>query len=375
MILTLGFLLVALAKHLPDAGAFSIGSMLIGSWCSCLAIILWQAWRRKKAQKGPYNQSARKKVLIVGAGLLGRQFAASLVEMDPQDRVVVGFIDDTKPIGGDILGLSKDLPIIAQTTFADEIVITSSLDAELIRLTTQTGRSNRLKVKIIPDIGVTPVASEVIGRFPILTLHEESVPKAGFFLKRALDVGLGGIALLLAAPLVAAIAILVKLDSAGPVLYKAKRVGKRGRHFVCYKFRTMVLDAERRKDALRSSNQRNGAFFKMAKDPRVTRVGELLRRYSLDELPQLWNVFLGEMSLVGPRPHPLDDFARYASSDLRRLDVVPGMTGLWQVTARRDPSFQTNMALDLEYIEHWNFILDLKILMKTISAVLQGTGS
>ena len=136
----------------------------------------------------------------------------------------------------------------------------------------------------------------------------------------------------------------------------------------------MVTDADVRKELLRARNERHGACFKIANDPRITRVGRFLRRYSLDELPQLWNVLCGDMSLVGPRPHPLDDFEQYDLEDLRRLEVTPGITGLWQVTARRDPSFERNVALDVEYIKHWNLWMDLRILCKTVSVVLQGSG-
>jgi lipopolysaccharide/colanic/teichoic acid biosynthesis glycosyltransferase len=159
------------------------------------------------------------------------------------------------------------------------------------------------------------------------------------------------------------------------VLFSALRAGRKGQQFKCHKFRTMAANAEDGKEKLRSHNQREGPTFKIADDPRITRVGKWLRRYSLDELPQLWNVFKGEMSLVGPRPHPLDDCARYKLEHLRRLDVTPGITGLWQVTARRSPSFHINMALDLEYIEKWSLWMDLRILMRTIAVVFQGTGS
>jgi lipopolysaccharide/colanic/teichoic acid biosynthesis glycosyltransferase len=172
-----------------------------------------------------------------------------------------------------------------------------------------------------------------------------------------------------------AIAVAIKLDSDGPALYCAPRMGRKGTQFTCYKFRTMTMNAEHIKEELRANNQREGPFFKIADDPRLTRLGLFLRRYSLDELPQLWNVFIGEMSLVGPRPHPLDDFRRYRLEDFRRLDVTPGVTGLWQVTARRDPSFQRNMALDLQYIEQWNLLMDFKILWKTLSVVIHGTGA
>lgn len=194
------------------------------------------------------------------------------------------------------------------------------------------------------------------------------------FLKRSMDLVLAFVGLIVALPVLGGLAIMVWLQSPGPVLYRSLRVGRYGRVFVCYKFRTMIVDADRRKEGLRSRNERIGATFKMTNDPRVTRLGKFLRRYSLDELPQLWNVLRGDMSLVGPRPHPPDDVRRYEASDLRRLQVTPGLTGLWQVTARRDPSFRRNIALDLEYIERRNLWMDLAILYKTIFAVLEGTG-
>jgi lipopolysaccharide/colanic/teichoic acid biosynthesis glycosyltransferase len=170
------------------------------------------------------------------------------------------------------------------------------------------------------------------------------------------------------------IAGLIKLDPSGPVFYCAPRAGRKGKPFRCFKFRTMVSDADEWKVRLRQSNERIGPFFKMASDPRITRLGRLLRRYSLDELPQLWNVIKGEMSLVGPRPHPLDDVAGYGIEHLARLDVTPGITGLWQVTARRDPSFCRGMELDRQYIRTWSLGLDARILLRTFLAVVQGSG-
>ena len=160
----------------------------------------------------------------------------------------------------------------------------------------------------------------------------------------------------------------------GPVLYIAKRAGRKGKSFRCYKFRTMVANADELKEHLRRTNERSGPFFKVRNDPRITRFGKILRRYSLDELPQLWNVVKGDMSLVGPRPHPLDDVAGYEAEHLGRLDVTPGITGLWQVTARRDPYFRRGLELDREYIRTWSLTLDFMILLRTFRAVLCGSG-
>jgi lipopolysaccharide/colanic/teichoic acid biosynthesis glycosyltransferase len=189
-----------------------------------------------------------------------------------------------------------------------------------------------------------------------------------------MDVVLSTIALIFLWPLMLLIAIAIKLESGAPVIYSSLRLGEKRRTFACYKFRTMVPGADGMKNNLRRLNQRRGPFFKIANDPRVTQLGRFLRKYSLDELPQFWNVLKGDMSLVGPRPHPVEDCAQYTSEHCRRLRVKPGLTGLWQVLARANPSFEISMILDLAYIEKWSLLLDCRILMKTIPAVLAGRG-
>jgi len=203
---------------------------------------------------------------------------------------------------------------------------------------------------------------------------ERAIPKPGSILKRMADIALSVMALLFFWPLLLVIAVAIKLESPGAVIYASLRAGKKGQTFSCYKFRTMFEGADRLREYLREFNERQDPFFKIADDPRVTRLGRFLRKYSLDELPQFWNVLKGDMSLVGPRPHPVDDYARYRPGDSRRLDVKPGITGLWQVIARTNPSFETCMALDLEYVKRWNLLLDCKILLWTIPAVLAGEG-
>jgi len=169
--------------------------------------------------------------------------------------------------------------------------------------------------------------------------------------------------------------IAIKWDSKGPVFYKAQRIGRKGRTFTCYKFRTMCADAEKLKDSLKHQNERDSVLFKITNDPRVTAVGRFLRKYSLDELPQLYNVLRGDMSLVGPRPPIAAEVEQYDISHLRRLDVLPGMTGLWQIEARQDPSFDSYISLDTAYVENWTLWLDMKILARTVGVVFSGTGS
>jgi lipopolysaccharide/colanic/teichoic acid biosynthesis glycosyltransferase len=192
--------------------------------------------------------------------------------------------------------------------------------------------------------------------------------------KRAFDVAFSLVALVFTAPVLLGIVILIKLDSKGPVLYVSERIGREGKRFRFFKFRTMVRDADSLRGSLLHLNERQGHLFKLSNDPRVTRLGRILRRYSLDELPQFFSVLTGHMSVVGPRPCLASEYARYTKAQRRRLEAVPGITGLWQVEARTNPSADAYFALDMEYVENWSFWLDLKIVLKSLRVVLQGTG-
>jgi exopolysaccharide biosynthesis polyprenyl glycosylphosphotransferase len=215
---------------------------------------------------------------------------------------------------------------------------------------------------------------DYIGQFPIVRLDSGQVRESGFLLKRIFDIVFSALILVLLSPVLLAIAIAIKLDSLGPVLYSSERVGKMGCVFRCAKFRTMVWDADVRRCDVIKLNERDGVLFKIADDPRVTRLGRFLRKYSLDELPQFFNVLCGDMSVVGPRPPLANEVREYNLSHLRRLDVLPGITGLWQVQARQDPSFDSYISLDLAYIEWWSMWLDFKIIVRTIGVVFSGTG-
>jgi len=192
--------------------------------------------------------------------------------------------------------------------------------------------------------------------------------------KRAFDFVFSLLALLFISPVLALIAISIKLDSEGPVLYISERIGQNGRRFRFLKFRTMVKDADALRGSLLHLNERQGHLFKISNDPRVTRLGRILRRFSLDELPQFFNVLMGDMSVVGPRPCLPGEYARYTEEQRRRVEAMPGITGLWQVKARNDPSFESYYRLDLQYVENWSFFLDMKILLETIAVVYAGTG-
>jgi exopolysaccharide biosynthesis polyprenyl glycosylphosphotransferase len=322
------------------------------------------------ADRGPRN------VLIIGAGAVGRRIAKHLEAHPEMERVFCGFLDDRKPLGKGVIGRTMHLALLARTGFVDEVILAAPRDRDLTLRVLRAAQRLRLDVKLAPDLfGCEPTReTERIGGIPLISLHEERLPVAGLLLKRGIDLIAASLALVILAPALALIAILIKLNSAGPVFYAAPRAGRKGRSFRCYKFRTMVRDADVGKKELREQNQRQGPIFKITNDPRITRIGRFLRRYSLDEFPQLLNVLKGEMSLVGPRPHPLDDFSAYTIEHLPRLDVTPGITGLWQVTARKNPSFQAGMSLDLEYIHRWSLGMDMTILLKTVWEVLRGGG-
>ncbi len=329
-------------------------------------------------ERFPDGGEQPKRVLIVGAGAFGRRIASCIQSHPEQGRVVCGFLDDRHPLGGEVIGRTSNLAHLSRSSFVDEVILAAPQDREMTLDVLREARRLHLDVEMAVDLfGCEPAQAlvERVGDFPVICLHREPLPVARLLAKRALDVLGAGFGLLFLAPVFAVLAALIKWDSPGPVIYAAARAGRKGKPFRCYKFRTMLRNADHLKNDLRLRNERSGVFFKIADDPRITYVGRWLRRYSLDELPQLWNVLRGEMSLVGPRPHPLDDFAAYGVEHLARLDVTPGITGLWQVTARRDPSFERGVVLDREYIEAWSLSMDLHILFKTVKVVLRGSGS
>jgi exopolysaccharide biosynthesis polyprenyl glycosylphosphotransferase len=221
-----------------------------------------------------------------------------------------------------------------------------------------------------PRTTIRPVAG-----LPLLHVDHPEFTGAKKGIKDAFDKVLGVSALALLAPVFIIVAIAIRLSDGGPALFRQTRVGKDGRPFTVYKFRTMVLDAEDRKAQLAVSNEKDGVLFKIRNDPRITTVGARLRRWSVDELPQLINVVRGDMSLVGPRPALPDEAARYGDYVRRRLVVKPGITGLWQVNGRSDLSWEESVRLDLRYVENWSLVLDLQVLWKTCSAVLHGSGA
>jgi exopolysaccharide biosynthesis polyprenyl glycosylphosphotransferase len=341
------------------------------------SMTLWRAIQRRRAERNAGAGPRARNVLIVGAGRVGRELARQFETNPHWGYRVSGFVDQLGNGSPQMLGRLEDIDTVMRAHFIDEVVITIPARRNLVKSVAIEARKLRCNLKVVPDLydglgWFAPV--EYLGKFPVMELYGEPIPTIGLLAKRMIDVSVSALALLLFSPVMAAVALAVRIDSPGGIFYASRRVGRKGRKFICFKFRTMIVDADKHKARLRNRNERRGPFFKMQDDPRITRVGRFLRKYSLDELPQFWNVLRGDMSLVGPRPHPTDDFEHYLLEHYRRLDVKPGVTGLWQVTARRDPSFETNMALDLRYIENWNLWLDLEILWQTLPAVLRAEG-
>ena len=300
---------------------------------------------------------------------LGYQFLGYIAPSDTTDVEVAA---------PEILGGIERLRQLTRLHFIDEVVIAHALPTEQIILLIEEARELGVDIRAISGLYgdlTANAAIEYLGVYPVASLHRSQSNTFELFFKRVFDILFSIAAMIAAFPLMAVIALAVLLDSRGPIFYVSERIGKRGRVFPCFKFRTMVKDAEKKKRDLAALNERDGILFKVSNDPRVTRVGRILRKYSLDELPQFFNVFRGEMSVVGPRPPIASEVEKYELEHFRRLEVLPGLTGLWQVHARQDSSFAKYIELDTAYVENWSFWLDVKILLRTAHVVVSGTGA
>ncbi|MET8865542.1 sugar transferase [Nonomuraea sp. NPDC004580] len=279
-----------------------------------------------------------------------------------------------------VLGSFADVAGVVAHARADAVAVLAcpELDGAALRRMAWSLETSRTDLFVAPAlldvagprISITPVAG-----MPLMHVEHPEFNGTRQFVKSVFDRLVAGTALVLLALPLLVVGLVIRLTSPGPVLFRQTRVGKDGTGFRVYKFRTMVADAEQRKADLLDANEFDGVLFKIRNDPRITPVGAFLRRYSIDELPQLLNVIRGEMSLVGPRPPLLEEVAAYGTDVRRRLVVKPGMTGLWQVSGRSDLSWDESVRLDLRYVENWSLILDLQILWKTWSVVTRGEGA
>lgn len=325
------------------------------------------------------------RILIVGAGEVGRAIMRNIVARPELGYQAVGFVDDDPKKGSTDIGRFKalgsldNIPHLIRNLNVDEVIITLPwmYHRKIASIIAQCARE-KVKVRVVPDLfqmSLSKVDIEELGGIPLLGVREIAIAGWKKTLKRAMDLVIASLMLVLLFPLMLIIAVAIKLDSPGPILFRQVRVGKDGRKFVLYKFRSMKEGAEEEQKRLAPLNEATGPIFKIRNDPRKTRVGRILRRTSLDELPQLYNVLRGEMSLVGPRPPLPSEVARYQEWHKKRLEVAPGMTGLWQVSGRSQLSFDEMVLLDIYYIENWSPALDIKILLRTIPKVFLGEGA
>jgi len=314
-------------------------------------------------------------LLVLGTGPEARSVARLMERQPALGYRVIGHLG--RPSAKcQVLGPLEAIEAILHEGVVDEVVAAFGDDEvsylePVVALCQQEGK--RLRVVLRPGLGAVGGGRvETVGGREILTISNGPDRLLGLLIKRVLDVAVSAVALLALAPFLAAIAVVVRIESGGPVLFRQTRIGLHGRPFRMLKFRSMVPDAEDRLPDLAGLNELTGHAFKIAVDPRVTRVGHFLRRTSLDELPQFWNVLRGQMSLVGPRPPLPAEVAGYDLWHRRRLSMKPGITGLWQVSARLEEEFDRWVELDLDYIDRWSLWLDVKIMVRTVPAMLSG---
>ena len=337
-----------------------------------------RAWFTRLRSRGHNSRY----MLVVGTGRLARDFA-DRVESHPGLGIqVIGHLAVPGETPGEldrpVLGTIEEIGQIFHTRVVDEIAV--CLDPAFLRyrdpvsrLAADEGKAVRVPIDPI-GVALPNAREEEFGGFVVRSLVFDQGHELGLAVKRVLDIAGSLVGLGVLSPLLLATAVAIRLRDGRPVLFRQTRVGLHGRPFTIHKFRTMVPDAEERLAEVWHLNERNGIVFKAADDPRVTRLGRTLRATSIDELPQLWNVLKGDMSLIGPRPPLVAEVAEYDVWHRRRLSMRPGITGIWQVEARHEPEFDRWVESDLAYIDRWSLLLDLEILLRTIPAVFGRTG-
>lgn len=365
-----GYILIALPVGLA--------SLLFARW-------LWRQWLAGKRAKGEY--SAR--VLLVGSAASVTHIAQELLRRPEAGYSVIGACVPTTLVGGTLPG--TDIPIFGnlekvtmamEASGADTVVITSADELPPRRVrelswSLEPGRQHLVVAPSLVDIGGPRIHTRPVAGLPLIHVETPRYEGSKRFAKRTFDILASGAIILALSPLLLLLAIVVRLSTPGPILFRQERVGYNGGHFHMFKFRSMVIDAEARLLDLQDGErlEGNSVMFKMRDDPRVTPVGRFLRRYSLDELPQLFNVFGGSMSLVGPRPPLEREVDQYEQHVHRRFLVKPGITGLWQISGRSNLSWEDTVRLDLFYVENWSLTGDLLILWKTAKAVVASDGA
>ena len=376
--------LVAIASYMIQ---FELSRFVLAvAFVAGTLLLLVGRWGARKALHHARRRSSTwsHRVLVVG----GREEVEALVaELQREPYAGLQVVGACMPPGDAAEG--STVPVVGSLTSVPSAV--ARLGVDTVAVTASRGLTGGVLKRLGwdlegagVDLVVAPALTDIAGPrvhirpvsgLPLLYVEQPEFTGPTWAMKEAFDRVLAAAALLLLSPLMLLIALAIRFDGPGPVIFRQVRVGRAGEVFTVYKFRTMVVDAEHRLDDLYPHSEGNGVLFKIKDDPRVTGVGRLLRRLSLDELPQLWNVLAGSMSLVGPRPALPNEAERYGRSTARRLLVKPGITGLWQVSGRSDLSWEDSVRLDLYYVENWSFAGDVQILWKTLSAVVRGKGA
>jgi exopolysaccharide biosynthesis polyprenyl glycosylphosphotransferase len=317
---------------------------------------------------------------ITKRGVLDVRHVA-VVGVGPMAMQVAREIEDHRDWGLKLVGVfnQEEVRVILESGGIDELILLAERDSlneftQIFLLCEELGVTARVILNFFPH-SIARMELHQFQGFPLLSFSTTPTNEALLLIRRILDVALAGFLLVVTLPVSVLTAILIKLTSPGPVLFKQERCGLNGRPFVMYKFRSMVGNAEQLRFELDALNEMDGPVFKSSRDPRITLIGKIIRRFSIDELPQLYNVLRGDMSLVGPRPPLPQEVARYERWQRRRLSMKPGITCLWQISGRNEVSFDDWMKLDLTYIDNWSLLLDLKILLKTVPVVLLGRGA
>jgi exopolysaccharide biosynthesis polyprenyl glycosylphosphotransferase len=363
--------------RIPDVSRLFLLLLFPAQWLVALVTRVALRLSFQRLRERGYN---RRFMLIVGSGARGQAFARKVESHRELGLEVMGFLDEDAsielPARWRRLGSLEDVEHLLRTLVVDEVAVClpfsmwDKVDA-ITRICEDHGKIVRVPMDVLDRAFASGRVEELDGT-PVYSLVSGPDRVLGLALKRLIDLAIAAVGLIILSPILAIIAIAIVLMDGHPILFTQVRVGLHGRAFTVYKFRTMTPDAEERFAEVAHLGEGRGPAFKMARDPRMTRSGFFLRRTSLDELPQLWNVLRGEMSLVGPRPAPPREVETYDMWLRRRLSMKPGITGLWQVTARSSNDFDRRAELDLDYIDRWSFWLDLKILLRTIPAAFEG---
>lgn len=354
-----------------------------------LVVIIMGAWRlalREIQARMRARGIGIERVLIVGAGAVGRSVLQTIVARPDLGYQVIGFVDDDPERGSTSIGR---VPALGTLDNLARIIDRQQVDTVIITLPWHVQRKivgivrecehKHVRVRTVPDmfeLSLNQVQVEMLGGVPLLSVDSSSdLHPSSRLVKRALDLALVLVALPFAALIIGVTALAIRLDSPGPILFAQKRVGLNGRIFTVYKFRSMIVGAEKMHYALMTQTGEDLRHPKLVNDPRITRVGRLIRRFSIDEVPQIYNILVGDMSWVGPRPAVPAEVELYEPWHRQRLHVMPGLTGLWQVSGRNEVPFEEMCLMDIYYIENWSLGLDLQIIMRTIPHVLLAHGA